>query len=434
MRFKNILVLLVCCLLMASLMTGCNWFKSDSGGGSAKANPDLLLGWADVAGDNGQIGEMVQTTTGGEGGQIKEVTTVTELKSLLAELQTNPVPTIIRIKGTLMDQNSSTGLIKLNNLKNITIEGIGNTTMTCYDAINLSNSYNIIIRNIFFINNTRDAINLSGRSTHHVWIDRCSFSDVAWGSGPIREAATSDNSAAYGKHDGLIDIGNGSGYVTISYCHFENHKKAMLFGSGSGDAANDVGHLKVTLHHNWIGYVAERSTRNRFGQIHLFNNYYDNTGTMLEMTPKNPSDGIYQHGYGILSALGAQVVVENNYFKNVLWPTLVVRKSVDPVWAQTYGYITSPVTGQPVLHFSPNFEEDPGYITYRGTNIQDPVPGTEVNLGEATYKILPFDTTSPDPTNWNPWDSYGYDQKKINGVLHNAKSVPSVIKAYAGAK
>jgi pectate lyase len=38
----------------------------------------------------------------------------------------------------------------------------------------------------------------------------------------------------------------------------------------------DAGHLKVTYHHNWWSTKAlERMPRVRFGQVHLFNNYYN---------------------------------------------------------------------------------------------------------------------------------------------------------------
>jgi pectate lyase len=43
----------------------------------------------------------------------------------------------------------------------------------------------------------------------------------------------------------------------------------------------------------------------RFGQVHAFNNLYE------------------RNGYGIVSNMGAQVVVEGNYFLGVPRPTLV---------------------------------------------------------------------------------------------------------------
>ena len=49
--------------------------------------------------------------------------------------------------------------------------------------------------------------------------------------------------------------------------------------------------------------------------MHLFNNYYQGTGTMLDT---ETTDGIYQHGYCIASVYDANVVVEDNYFENVI--------------------------------------------------------------------------------------------------------------------
>ncbi|MEV3908776.1 pectate lyase family protein [Streptomyces canus] len=77
----------------------------------------------------------------------------------------------------------------------------------------------------------------------------------------------------YLRHDGLLDITNGSDLVTVSWSRFADHDKAMLIGN-SDSATGDRGRLRVTLHHNQFESVVQRAPRVRFGQVHLYNNRY----------------------------------------------------------------------------------------------------------------------------------------------------------------
>lgn len=179
------------------------------------------------------------------------------------------------------------------------------------------NVSNIIIRNITFQdtfdcfpewdptdgslgnwNSLYDAVSL--RYAHHVWVDHNTFQDV--------ETADSKAPTYFGRHfeqhDGLLDITNGSNYVTVSWNQFKNHDKVMLIGSSdSGStAAGDRGKLNVTLHHNLFDGLGQRAPRVRFGKVHVYNNYYK-----LINTPNY----VYSWGAGIESMIYA----ENNYFK-----------------------------------------------------------------------------------------------------------------------
>lgn len=175
------------------------------------------------------------------------------------------------------------------------------------------NTSNIIIRNLTFVdtydcfpewsptdgalgswNALYDSISL--RYTNHAWIDHNTFLDLD----------TADSSlpyyfgVLYQVHDGLLDITNGSDLVTVSWNRFENHDKVMLIGS-SDNAPADVDKLRVTIHHNLFKDLGQRAPRVRYGQVHVYNNYYQIS---------NPDNYVYSWGVGKNSAIYA----ENNFF------------------------------------------------------------------------------------------------------------------------
>ncbi|HVF18064.1 MAG TPA: hypothetical protein VNA21_14185 [Steroidobacteraceae bacterium] len=139
-----------------------------------------------------------------------------------------------------------------------------------------------------------DAISL--RDSNNVWIDHNTFED--------RETADATQPNYFGVlyqvHDGLVDITNASDLVTVSWNRLQNHDKAMLIGS-SDSAVADRGKLRVTLHHNYFKQIGQRSPRVRFGQVHVYNNYYDIRDT---------TNYQYSWGVGIESAIYA----EENFF------------------------------------------------------------------------------------------------------------------------
>jgi len=174
------------------------------------------------------------------------------------------------------------------------------------------NRTNIIIRNLTFEdsydcfpewsptdgaqgswNALYDSISL--RNSDHVWIDHNTFLD--------RDTADSSLPYYFGVlyqvHDGQLDITNASDFVTVSWNRFENHDKVMLIGS-SDSASADRGKLKVTIHHNLFENTGQRTPRVRFGQVHIYNNYYKMS---------NPENYVYSWGVGIESAIYA----ENNF-------------------------------------------------------------------------------------------------------------------------
>jgi pectate lyase len=176
------------------------------------------------------------------------------------------------------------------------------------------NRTNIIIRNLTF-EDTYDCFpawsptdgelgswnalydSISLRDSNHVWIDHNRFVDRATADENLPQYF----GVLYQVHDGQLDITNASNHVTVSWNRFENHDKVMLIGS-SDNAPADVGKLKVTLHHNLFENLGQRVPRVRFGQVHVYNNYYK---------IGNPETYVYSWGAGVQSAIYA----ENNFFR-----------------------------------------------------------------------------------------------------------------------
>jgi pectate lyase len=145
-----------------------------------------------------------------------------------------------------------------------------------------------------------DAVSL--RETEQVWIDHNQF----------RERATPGSrlptvfGATYQPYDGLVDITNASDRVTVSWNRFLNHDKAMLIGA-SDDAPGDVGRLRVTLHHNHFENIGQRAPRVRYGQVHVYNNYY--------FIPA-AAGHLYSWGVGLQPLpLASGIFAENNFFR-----------------------------------------------------------------------------------------------------------------------
>ncbi len=210
--------------------------------------------------------------TGGKGGDTVIVSDYSQLTNYASAND----PYIIKIEGTI----TSSGMIGISGNK--TIVGIGQSALISGFGFNISDVSNVIVRNLSFTGASDDAINI--QTSEYVWVDHCNFSDA---------------------YDGLVDIKRAANYITVSWNKFSNHTKTCLLGHSNDNASQDVGKLKVTYHHNWFKGTDQRHPRVRFGECHVFNNYYSDIGT-----------------YGIASTCEAQVLVESNYFKNVEYPAV----------------------------------------------------------------------------------------------------------------
>ncbi|MFD7461821.1 MULTISPECIES: pectate lyase family protein [unclassified Streptomyces] len=193
---------------------------------------------------------------------------------------------------------------------NTTIVGLGDDAVLKGASLQISDADNVIVRNL----EVRDAYdcfpvwqpNSGGlgdwkaaydtiwlRGASHVWVDHVTLSD----KGHLDEDEPSYFARNYLRHDGLLDITNGSDLVTVSWSRFADHDKAMLIGNGDS-ATGDRGKLRVTLHHNEFESVVQRAPRVRFGQVHVYNNRY--------VVPEDAHDYRYSIGVSTESAVYAE--------------------------------------------------------------------------------------------------------------------------------
>jgi pectate lyase len=254
-------------------------------------------------------------TTGGAGGTEVTVTNFADLKKYA---ETEDEKYIIKVSGTITGTGNIAnkdykGSIKI--ASNKTIIGAGNSAFLDGVGLTIKDVKNIIIQNIKFsltnigksiplksenipgiysklgdegrpqiLVNEGDLISISGTSTN-IWVDHCEFFE----DNPF----TQTNQDLY---DGLLDVKDDSGFITVSWCYFHDHHKCSLIGSSDKDLSEN---RKITFHHNYYKTIQERVPLYRGGTAHFFNNYnYD----------------VYEGS--INSRVKACVRVEKNYFED----------------------------------------------------------------------------------------------------------------------
>jgi pectate lyase len=259
-----------------------------------------MIGYATVSGDG------YTTTTGGAGGVVTTVTTLAQLQTWATARENNTAPAILYISGKIA--STSNVVVTIKHGANISIYGIGSTSELQNIGLNIRDYKNVIVRNmklheVFYPN---DALTID--ECQHVWVDHNElYSKIGTG-------ITVDT------YDGLLDIKNGSRYVTVSWNYFHHHMKCMLYGhtDNTSQQATDS-QMRITMHHNWVSYTNSRNPSIRFGALHMFNNYFEEIDD-----------------YGLAARDGAHVRSENNHYNNVL---LSMSTDKFPVSGLPNGYI-----------------------------------------------------------------------------------------------
>jgi pectate lyase len=204
---------------------------------------------------------------------------------------------------------AQTRQIKIKVGANTTIVGLGAHAVLKGLNLHVDKVDNVIVRNLTFVdaadcfpqwdptdgtlgawNSLYDNVSLTGAT--HVWMDHNTFTD---GDNPD-SAQPRYFGQPFQVHDGELDITNASNFVTVSWNRFTDHDKTMLIGS-SNTSTTDPGKLNVTVHHNLFDNTLQRLPRVRFGQVHVYNNFY--------VIPE-PEPFVYALGVGVQSKIFAE--------------------------------------------------------------------------------------------------------------------------------
>lgn len=127
-----------------------------------------------------------------------------------------------------------------------TLDGRGRRVEVIGHGLLLDRVSNVVLSHLVLHDGKEDAVSLSG--ARMVWLHHLSLARF---------------------DDGLIDITNQSGEVTVSWCRLEDHEKGMLVGSKDWQS-EDVS-LRVTVHHSSFVGVRYRHPKLRYGTMHLYN-------------------------------------------------------------------------------------------------------------------------------------------------------------------
>lgn len=249
-------------------------------------------------------------TTGGNGGTSVTVTTGAQLVTALASKKNNAAPLKIYVNGTITPSNSGVSQFDIKDMENISILGVGTNALFDGIGLNIVRANNVIVRNLTIRYNRigqKDGISIDGTSTN-VWIDH----NELYNSLNVNKDYYDELVSGKGQIDN----------ITISYNYLHDSWKTSLWGSSDSNSYE----RRVTFHHNRWENVNSRLPLFRFGQAHIFNNYY-----------KNVADT------GINSRMGARVRIDNNYFENVKNPIVSFYSSQIGYW-HTAGNVFDNVT------------------------------------------------------------------------------------------
>ncbi|WP_078392718.1 pectate lyase family protein [Shouchella patagoniensis] len=231
-------------------------------------------------------------TTGGAGGQTVTVSTGDQLLTALKNKSSN-TPLTIYVNGTITPSNTSANKIDIKDVNDVSILGVGTQGELNGIGIKVWRANNVIIRNlkIHHVNiGDKDAISIEGPSKN-IWVDH----NELYNSLDVHKDY----------YDGLFDVKRDADYITFSWNYVHDSWKSMLMGSSDSDSYN----RKITFHNNYFENLNSRVPSIRFGEAHIYSNYYN---------------GINETG--INSRMGAKVRIEENLFERANNP-IVSRDS-----------------------------------------------------------------------------------------------------------
>ena len=211
-------------------------------------------------------------------------------------------------------------ILEVKQMDNVTLVGAPGSSGNF--GIHINRAHNVIVRNMTLGllpgGDSSDAITIEGNGTNgdveNVWIDHnelfSSTKDDCEGAGDT-------------EFDGLIDIKKGARRITVSYNYLHDHQKTGLMGFSDSDDTERY----VTFHHNRYENVVSRTPLQRFGLIHVFNNYY---GRIT--------------GSGINVRMGGIALIESNFFENAANPITSRFTDVAGFWELRNNHVGPGIT------------------------------------------------------------------------------------------
>lgn len=285
--------------------------------------------------------------TGGAAGTSVTVSTAAELRTYAESAPAY----VITVSGTI----NLSGSVAVKSNK--TIQG-ANASSTIVGQLDLASGVNnVIIRGLNITNTAGNGITL--RNASSVFITHCSVYDCG---------------------GNLIEISNGSDYVTVSWSEFyyssssfTNRKTLFVGVAGSESKA-----LHVTLHHNWWSDLCDQNMPSgTYGYVHLYNNYFGAT----------TSTNALNNTSGTVASDNAQFLVERNNYNRVKDPlykeNLDTTKAIGRIRAMTNTFASC--TGKAVdtgadSVFTPVYS----YEMYHQDDVDAALPSLVGNTGGAS--------------------------------------------------
>lgn len=301
-----------------------------------------------------------EKTTGGAGGKVHHFNSGTAFRDWLKlrEKNKSTEPAVVWLSGTFTasdGRDTGSPWFDIKRTSNITIYGTDDFRMDRVGFF-LNEASNIIIRNVYIIQPKADngADGISMQESQNVWVDHCTFESV-------------NQEKDY--EDGSCDVTHETNGVTISWCHYIKTQKSTLVGHSNNATADEK--ITITMHHNWFDGSSSRHPRVRFGKAHVFNNFYDNVTT-----------------YGVGSAYGAKVLVENNAFDGVRLPTDICTFPAKKSGSSWVSNLTGSVAGY-LYAWNNDYTNVPA-------DASDPYPFTNVEYMKYGGEKLPTPLTYDD--------------------------------------
>jgi pectate lyase len=282
--------------------------SSSSSGGALALSCEMantVQGFASL--DNGVTGGA----DAGNGNYRISAVTGVQIKDALVNPAYADKPLTIYIDGLITWEDSNNSAINVRR-NDVTLIGRGaNAGFEDAPVLISHGASNIIIRNLVMrlvpqAHSPGDVISLDGRdgAVSNIWIDHNElYNSLTAPPGVLCEDVPGcDGNVNQDYYDELVSGRSAVHNVTISYNYLHDSWKTSLWGSSDNAGEEDVGRT-ITFHHNYWEDTRARLPLFRFGQGHVFNNYYFNVATS-----------------GINSRMGAQMRIDGNVFENVANP------------------------------------------------------------------------------------------------------------------